>query len=80
MARCGICSRVSENNTDLPDPYELILYGRRIMGTWCDWCIEERTALANELAVKLRSLNGKSPDEDRKSMPPLQSSLVKHHS
>ena len=78
MARCGICSGFSENNTELPDPYELILYSRRVMGRWCDRCIEERTGLASELAVKLRSLNDESA-KNRESTSSPHSSLTPHH-
>ena len=60
MARCGICSGISENNTELPDPYELILYGKKVVGTWCDKCIVERTAIAEQFAQELRSLERQS--------------------
>jgi len=77
MARCGICNGISENNTDLPDPYELILYGRAVMGTWCDRCVAEQTTIAEEFAEKLHSSNGES-SKSQESAPPSQSPLAEH--
>ena len=61
MARCGICNGISENSKEIPDPYDFLLYGKTVMGTWCDRCLAERTVMGRTYAAKLSSLMDEAP-------------------